>query len=297
MKKQLLFGALLCAGSLAMQGAQTQYEFYVFRTDGAVHTIANASVDSITFEKKDMSGSPTELYTTQVIHMKTGEKLRLNLSDIEITYVSDPMTQPEDSTVDLGLSVGWRTCNLGAPATADYGDLVGWGDPTGKHHEQYHNPSFGSYNANKNSCLEYYGGITPPDDISGTELDIASVQLGGDWRMPTYDEMAELREKTTSRWMTYRGAEGIRLVGPNGNSIFLPAGGRRRGESMTSAANEFGGYWTSAWYGNYTGSTSAIKGEMAWGLNFGIQMGKGFMTIASSYRYSGMCIRPVKSLK
>ena len=33
--------------------------------------------------------------------------------------------------VDLGLSVLWSTCNLGASSTTDYGGYFAWGDPTG----------------------------------------------------------------------------------------------------------------------------------------------------------------------
>ena len=86
------------------------------------------------------------------------------------------------------------------------------------------------------------------------------------------------------------------LEGPSGARIFMPAAGRRRGETMVSQPDEFGGYWTSGWYGT-SDSTSATKGEMAWSFNFGIQQGQGFMTIVSSYRYTGSSVRPVKDLK
>ena len=234
MKKKLLLAGAFCAAASMAQAAPTLYEFYLFRADGAVHTIANADVDSITFERADTEGNPTEAFATQVIHLKDGTKLRTAFANISDVCLADPVSQPADSVVDLGLSVGWRTCNIGATTTADYGDLVGWGDPTGKHHEQYHTSNYGAYNRNKNTCLEYYGGITPPDDISGTEYDIARTQLGGEWRMPTLAEMTELKDKTKSLWMTYRGAEGVLLEGPSGARIFMPAAGRRRGETMES---------------------------------------------------------------
>ncbi len=296
MKKKLLLAGAFCAAASMAQAAPTLYEFYLFRADGAVHTIANADVDSITFERADTEGNPTEAFATQVIHLKDGTKLRTAFANISDVCLADPVSQPADSVVDLGLSVGWRACNIGGTTAADYGDLVGWGAPTGKHHEQYHTSNYGAYNRNKNTCLEYYGGITPPDDISGTEYDIARTQLGGEWRMPTLAEMTELKDKTKSLWMTYRGAEGVLLEGPSGARIFMPAAGRRRGETMVSQPDEFGGYWTSGWYGT-SDSTSATKGEMAWSFNFGIQQGQGFMTIVSSYRYTGSSVRPVKDLK
>ncbi len=36
------------------------------------------------------------------------------------------------TAVDLGLSVRWADCNLGAEKPEDYGGLYGWADPTGE---------------------------------------------------------------------------------------------------------------------------------------------------------------------
>lgn len=57
------------------------------------------------------------------------------------------------------------------------------------------------------------------------EDDAATVKLGAPWRMPTEDEIKELVDKCTWTWTTQDGKNGYKVIGPNGNSIFLPAGG------------------------------------------------------------------------
>jgi hypothetical protein len=43
--------------------------------------------------------------------------------------------------------------------------------------------------------------------------------------MPTKEELTELRLSCTWEWITINGITGNKVTGPNGNSIFLPAGG------------------------------------------------------------------------
>ena len=64
--------------------------------------------------------------------------------------------------VNLGLSVKWATCNVGASVPSDYGDQYKWGTTE----------TNGSYTENIG-------------DISGTNRDVAHIKWGGDWRMPT----------------------------------------------------------------------------------------------------------------
>ena len=63
------------------------------------------------------------------------------------------------------------------------------------------------------------------NNISGTEYDEARQKWGGSWRMPTKEEFNELLSKCTWTWMTYKGINGYKVTGPNGDSIFLPAVG------------------------------------------------------------------------
>lgn len=123
--------------------------------------------------------------------------------------------------VDLGLSVLWATCNVGANNAEDYGDYFAWGETEAKQ-----NFSWEIYkwcNGTKSTITKYNAtdGLTTllPED------DAAHVNWGGQWRMPTKEELTELREQCTWKWVTINGIKGNKVTGPNGNSIFLPAGG------------------------------------------------------------------------
>ena len=66
---------------------------------------------------------------------------------------------------------------------------------------------------------------------------------GTNWHTPTRGQMEELIDKCTWEWTQVTGTHGYRVTGPNGNSIFLPAGGYREGESRRWLENA-GWYWT-----------------------------------------------------
>lgn len=105
------------------------------------------------------------------------------------------------TAVDLGLSVKWASCNIGASYPEDKG--------------QY---------------------------FLGKEYDIARNEWGGSWRMPTVNEMQQLMNQCYWTWT----GKGYRITGPNGNSIFLPATGRKYQDpySNTLYYSGQGFYWT-----------------------------------------------------
>lgn len=125
--------------------------------------------------------------------------------------------------VDLGLSVLWSNMNVGASKPAEYGKLFGYGDPTGDKWSE--------------DEADY-----PKDNIVGTKYDVATVNWGESWRMPTAQELKELSEKCRWRETTVDGVRGCTVTGPNGNSIFFPFAGSRKGVS-TYRAGEMGECW------------------------------------------------------
>lgn len=132
----------------------------------------------------------------------------VNDSDSVAVEVEEVIAKPG---VDLGLSVNWAECNVGAETP----DGVGYRIPLG----------------NTTGTMRYKD---VGSKVSGTEYDIAVVKLGDGWRMPTGDEFRELRDKCTWTSETLNGRNGYRVTGPNGNSIFLPCtGGNYQPESMT----------------------------------------------------------------
>ena len=135
--------------------------------------------------------------------------------------------------VDLGLSVKWATCNVGASSPSDYGDYFTWGETRPKLEYTREN----SVTWGKNI-----------GDIGGNpQYDAARANWGDSWRLPTKDEFKELKEKCTWIWTTQDGHKGYKVKGPNGKSIFLPAAGWRYGTSLYDVG-EGGYYWSSTPY-------------------------------------------------
>lgn len=144
--------------------------------------------------------------------------------------------------VDLGLSVKWATCNVGATSPSGYGGHYAWGETRTKLRYDWDN------------CFDYLdskgdswsvckiGGKTIITPTSGH--DTARENWGGTWRMPTDAEFDELCSKC--KWVrTSRGGHNGNIVtGPNGNSIFLPAAGFRSGTDSHNMGM-LGYYWSS----------------------------------------------------
>lgn len=187
----------------------------------------------------------------------------------EIKVIQQKMVIGE--AIDLGLSVKWASHNLGASSPEEYGGLYGLGDPTGTHTE------IPGDNNNSKEVWEYYGGSIPDGIVSGTSLDIARVKWGGDWRLPTYYDLVDLRNKCSWEWTACNGIDGYKVTGPNGNSIFLPASGFRLGTKIEMRGVE-GNYWS----GRIYGEASFLK-FYSYNRNL----------VGTLFRYKGFSVRPV----
>ena len=142
--------------------------------------------------------------------------------------------------IDMGLSVKWATCNVGANSPSDYGNYYAWGETSPK-----------STYTDGNS--KTYHKSTYKRDIGGDpDLDAARANWGGTWRLPTEAEFRELIDNCDWQWSTQDGYNGYKVSSKkNGNSIFLPAAGDRYGSSPRGAG-ENGNYWSSSPYGSYS---------------------------------------------
>ena len=147
----------------------------------------------------------------------------------------------ENEYVDLGLSVKWATCNLGASKPEEFGDYFEWGclSPQNENKEVRRNTNFDSkYNTADGKKV-----LCPEDDA-------ATCLLGMPWRMPTLEEITELKEKCEWKESSLNGVQGCRVIGPNGNSIFLPiAGSYDWGRGIPRPYKSgYGAYWSSSSY-------------------------------------------------
>lgn len=165
-----------------------------------------------------------------IIERKDNTILKFPVEDItrmRFEYETSLFGKPAE-IVDLGLSVKWASWNMGATKPEEYGSYFYWGDPTGE-----------ADKANFSS-----------NEITGSEYDIAHVQWGEEWRLPTYDEMRELIDNCSFQWTTRNGVEGglftSKKSGYTNKSIFIPAGGdmykddiRYKGEQGRTWCDEY----------------------------------------------------------
>ncbi len=195
-----------------------------------------------------------------------------------------PTEPDENGAVDLGLSVKWAFYNVGATAPEEYGDYYAWAEVETK--TDYIEETYTHHKLDSYGDYEFIlpDGLT---DISGTNYDAAHVKWGNGWRMPTREEIIELQDNTTSVKTSYKGVNGTRIIGPNGNSIFLPSAGYK-----SSLGNSGKGI-----YGRYGGSTIEREDypncsySYGWGAN---SLGIEWIGACISYNPDGLTIRAVR---
>ena len=206
--------------------------------------------------------------------------------------------------VDLGLSVKWATCDIGANSPEDYGSRFAWGEVSPKHAEAWEGYRFlpasrnfidpltipledtstkrGKRNLDLILEMEDYISLhltkyNKSDGITRLDLsdDAACVNWGGRWRMPSMTEFGELRARCLWTWTKLGGKDGYKVTGTNGNSIFLPADRNARGL-----------FWTSDLgtpYDHIDAKSYVIENSP----------GKPFGDVGFSYRCFILAIRPV----
>ncbi len=125
-------------------------------------------------------------------------------------------------SVNLGLSVDWATCNIGANSPLEEGNRYGWGDTSGiiynaRSSSMHYQDEPATDNAFEFAYPTRKDHI-PPSTIVGTEYDIALQCWGKEWRMPTREEASELLDSC----MFFVRNNYIVAIGPSGDSIQFP---------------------------------------------------------------------------
>lgn len=186
------------------------------------------------------------------VHRSNNAVDSIPVSEIDsIVFVTPPVVETPDNptvaeAVDLGLSVKWASCNVGASSPEERGNYYAWGEVEPKDNYTWETYKWcdGTGDSMLKYCTngEYSYNVIDNKTVLDLEDDAAHVNMGGNWRMPTYDEFNELRKNCTIISTTYKGVKGYKVVGPNGNSIFLPKVSRKYGTDITESATS---YWTS----------------------------------------------------
>lgn len=215
--------------------------------------------------------------------------------------------------VDLGLSVKWATCNIGASKPEEHGDYFAWGEI-----DPYYEPGYSSYNADfivwregitagydwatykycngsRETLTKYcyssncgYNGFTDSKNYLDPDDDVAHVKWGGNWRMPTQTELNELLDNCTWTWTYQGGVHGCivtsNIPGYSGRSIFMPVTGKRSGKGMDGS------------YSGYYWSSSLDTSYRTWGgvclILYGTT-GNTEESMGEEFRCMGLSVRPV----
>ena len=180
------------------------------------------------------------------------------------------------------MSVKWATCNVGAERPEDYGDYFAWGEVKPK--ELYDWSTYKYCKGTDRSMMKYCNssnyGSYDCNAVLDLEDDAAHINWGSVWRMPTNAEQTELREKCRWEWTMKNGVNGYKIIGKNGNSIFLPAAGYMYGGSLYFLTSN-GYYLSSSLYTNGPNSSYVLFFNSC------------NVTRYDYYRFYGHSIRPV----
>ena len=124
------------------------------------------------------------------------------------TYSSEGYSK---SAVDFGTGVVWAISNVGASSPTEYGDYFAWGETEPK--TEYSEENY----------------VHPGVKMLSGDNDPCTVNLGGFWRTPTYEEYQALRAATSYQWSAVSNVNGLKLFGKGDYSdarIFFPAAGK-----------------------------------------------------------------------
>ena len=189
--------------------------------------------------------------------------------------------------IDLGLPSGtkWACCNVGAHSPEQYGGYYAWGEVSEK--DVYNEVTYQyATGTDKDGDGWYDDDVLSYQNlgssIAGTRYDVAHEQWGGSWVMPSQDQIKELINHCTYQWTTLNGVNGMRFIGSDGGSIFLPNAGARWHGNLYYA-NMYGYYWSSTQDPDYSGYA------------FGLYIGSGYAywNDYGLYRDGGRSVRPV----
>ena len=203
----------------------------------------------------------------------------------------------------------WATTNIGAEKPEESGYYFWWGDTVGCKRENdmwvADDGSDSDFSFDEDNTPTWDEGFDPEDEdydyewflkdggwitedgVLAPEHDAAHVQWGGEWRMPTYLELAGLVKNCDWTWKTVNGVQGYVVRGRGSfasASIFLPASGYGNGTSLNDAGS----------VGHYRSSVPSSGSDLtAWNIGFGSRCPSPSTDDYAS-RSEGLSVRPVQ---
>lgn len=275
------------AGKLKMAFGENSRPVVQEVTDGK--TTITLTPEADTFEAgKDyyFVFAPTDFEKGFTVTMDTAESEGIFVYDKSVSFARNNFIRKtgvdagvefvgkEPEYVDLGLSVKWAKCNVGAVNPEEFGDYYAWGETEPKSSYSlnlykwfkehivmdaashsffnlyskyyYYSDEYTLYLLQNMQSLNDYGPVDGSMALDPSD-DVAHVMMGGKWRMPSKEEWDELVNPGNCiwEWTTLNDITGYKVTsrkeGYNGKWIFLPA--------ASNAGNVFdigfeGYYWS-----------------------------------------------------
>ncbi|MBQ0029173.1 MAG: hypothetical protein KBT32_01900 [Bacteroidales bacterium] len=219
------------------------------------------------------------------------EEANKRIAELEdFTATLDLLKYGEFEHVDLGLTSGnvWATSNLGVEDQYAYGDYYAWGELEPKNDvSMFSRLNYRFYDADASEYTKY----CEYDNKTTLQMsdDPIRIEMQGSWRMPSEDDFQELIDECTWKWVNDGEHVGALATGPNGNTIFFPAGGHLApGVGTNLYIGAFGYYWTKnlAYGSEHSASIMRIGADV-------VNNGKKRPRIQSDERFHGVNIRAV----
>lgn len=262
-------------GQITNDGGFSIMEYGVVYSTAKNPTIANTTIESNNYNSEGLFTS--ELTNLQKQTTYYARAYAINAQGIG--YGQEISFKADYQYVDLGLSVKWATCNVGANKPEEPGDYFAWGETQPKDYYYWTTYKWcaGDYDELTKYCdiHGYAHSSSYVDKIYVLQLsdDAAHANWGGNWRMPLKAELDELINACTWTQTTQNGISGYEVTGKNGNSIFLPKAGYKS-EGSLKYLGEYGYYWSSTVANSYAYHLISES-------------------IESMYRCRGLTVRPV----
>ena len=216
--------------------------------------------------------------------------------------------------VDMGFDSGtkWAACNLGADYITDYGDYYAWGETEPYYSSQspltwktgkgsgYYWTSYDMATAGDNSKFSKYTYDENSYATSGTADgkitleaadDAATVAYGSPYRMPTYDDIAELVNNCNRTYVENYLESGVngylftsKKTGFTSQKIFFPAAGNYWNKSLNNEGTDMN-IWASTVHDD--------RPDLAWSIN-GYPSNLVVASNSTKARFFGFSVRPVR---
>lgn len=254
---------------------ETQTGIYTVNNKLGTLTLSYSSGGTYTWLLTELNNSYFIMMSTSTAKSYTYNRREVDPKGTYDTFTSVKVSGHE--AVDLGLSVKWATCNVGASSWEGEGDKFAWGETSTKTEYNRENYKWAT------PYYNYYGDIIgfkyikyctdsdygTVDDKTTLDAydDAATAKWGTKWRMPTSEEVKELKANCSCVSAERNGVRGCYLIAKNGNYIFLP-------EVDSSMYADF---WT-----------SQLDGYDGWAKSFDQESSSG-----CEDRWCGLSVRPV----